>query len=47
MTWDQVTTQPWMLWRRQVTAILRLELKKSLFSKRAWWIYTSSHWDPS
>ncbi|MGA2134728.1 MAG: ABC transporter permease [Bryobacteraceae bacterium] len=39
MTWDQVTTQPWMLWRRQVTAILRLELKKSLFSKRAWWIY--------
>ncbi|HLY16547.1 MAG TPA: ABC transporter permease [Bryobacteraceae bacterium] len=30
---------PWMLWRRQVAAILRLELKKSLFSKRAWWIY--------
>jgi hypothetical protein len=28
-----------MLWRRQVAAILRLELKKSLFSKRAWWIY--------
>ena len=39
MTWDQIATQPWMLWRRQVAAILRLELKKSLFSKRAWWIY--------
>jgi len=39
MTWTQIATQPWMLWRRQVAAILRLELKKSLFSKRAWWIY--------
>ena len=39
MTWNEVATQPWMLWRRQVAAILRLELKKSLFSKRAWWIY--------
>ncbi len=39
MNWSQVTQQPWMLWRRQVAAILRLELKKSLFSKRAWWIY--------
>ena len=39
MTWNQIATQPWMLWRRQVAAILRLELKKSLFSKRAWWIY--------
>jgi ABC-type transport system involved in multi-copper enzyme maturation permease subunit len=39
MTWNQIATQPWMLWRRQVAAILRLELKKTLFSKRAWWIY--------
>src|ERR1700704_3174101 len=39
MTASQITTMPWMLWRRQVAAILRLELKKSLFSKRAWWIY--------
>jgi len=39
MNWSQITNQPWMLWRRQVAAILRLELKKSLFSKRAWWIY--------
>jgi ABC-type transport system involved in multi-copper enzyme maturation permease subunit len=39
MTWSEIANQPWMLWRRQVAAILRLELKKSLFSKRAWWIY--------
>jgi ABC-type transport system involved in multi-copper enzyme maturation permease subunit len=39
MTWSQIGAMPWMLWRRQVAAILRLELKKSLFSKRAWWIY--------
>jgi ABC-type transport system involved in multi-copper enzyme maturation permease subunit len=39
MTASQVSAMPWMLWRRQVAAILRLELKKSLFSKRAWWIY--------
>jgi len=39
MTWTEVSQQPWMLWRRQVAAILRMELKKSLFSKRAWWIY--------
>src|SRR5580700_6846958 len=39
MTWSQIATQPWMLWRRQVAAIVRLELKKSLFTKRAWWIY--------
>jgi ABC-type transport system involved in multi-copper enzyme maturation permease subunit len=39
MTASQISAMPWMLWRRQVAAILRLELKKSLFSKRAWWIY--------
>ena len=39
MSWSLISTQPWMLWRRQVAAILRLELKKTLFSKRAWWIY--------
>jgi len=39
MTRSQIAAMPWMLWRRQVAAILRLELKKSLFSKRAWWIY--------
>jgi ABC-type transport system involved in multi-copper enzyme maturation permease subunit len=39
MNLSRLSTQPWMLWRRQVAAILRMELKKSLFSKRAWWIY--------
>jgi ABC-type transport system involved in multi-copper enzyme maturation permease subunit len=39
MNWSRIASMPWMLWRRQVAAILRLELKKSLFSKRAWWIY--------
>jgi len=39
MNWSQIAAMPWMLWRRQVAAILRLELKKSLFSKRVWWIY--------
>ena len=39
MTLSTITTMPWMLWRRQVAAILRLELKKTLLSKRAWWIY--------
>ena len=27
------------LWKAQVGAILRLELKKSFFARRAWWIY--------
>lgn len=39
MNWSRIAAMPWMLWRRQVAAILRLELKKSLLSKRAWWIY--------
>ena len=27
------------LWLRQIGAVLRLELKKTFFSKRGWWIY--------
>ena len=27
------------LWARQITAVLRLEMKKTFFSKRGWWIY--------
>lgn len=34
-----MTNLPWGLWLRQVGAVLRLELKKALFSRRAWWIY--------
>jgi ABC-type transport system involved in multi-copper enzyme maturation permease subunit len=49
----RMRSMPWMLWQRQVAAILRLELKKTLFSKRSWWIYiltlgpvgvTGLHW---
>jgi ABC-type transport system involved in multi-copper enzyme maturation permease subunit len=29
----------WSLWRAQVAAILRLELKRTLFSRRGWWMY--------
>lgn len=32
-------TLPWALWRRQVAAVLRLELKKNFFSRRAILIY--------
>jgi ABC-type transport system involved in multi-copper enzyme maturation permease subunit len=27
------------LWIRQISAVLRLEMKKNFFSKRGWWIY--------
>jgi ABC-type transport system involved in multi-copper enzyme maturation permease subunit len=27
------------LWLRQIAAVLRLEMKKTFFSKRGWWIY--------
>jgi uncharacterized membrane protein len=27
------------LWMRQIAAVLRLEMKKTFFSKRGWWIY--------
>jgi ABC-type transport system involved in multi-copper enzyme maturation permease subunit len=30
---------PWGLWTRQTFAVLRLELKKTLFTRRSWWIY--------
>jgi len=29
----------WSLWWRQIAAVGRLELKKTFFNKRAWWIY--------
>lgn len=31
--------KPWSLWRRQVAAILRLEMRKSFFSRRALLLY--------
>lgn len=39
MSWKDLAAMPWDLWRRQVAAILRLELKKNLWTLRAWWIY--------
>lgn len=29
----------WNLWRVQTAAVLRLELKKSFFSRRGWWVW--------
>lgn len=29
----------WKLWSVQVAAILRMELRKTLFSRRGWWVY--------
>ena len=34
-----LSQQPWTLWVSQVRAIMRLELKKTLFSRRGLWIY--------
>jgi ABC-type transport system involved in multi-copper enzyme maturation permease subunit len=39
MSGREVMGLPWRLWARQVAAVLRLELKRTLFSRRAWWIY--------
>jgi ABC-type transport system involved in multi-copper enzyme maturation permease subunit len=30
---------PWALWRRQIVAVVRLELKKTLLARRGLWIY--------
>jgi ABC-type transport system involved in multi-copper enzyme maturation permease subunit len=30
---------PWALWRAQILAILRLEVRKSFFTRRGFWIY--------
>jgi ABC-type transport system involved in multi-copper enzyme maturation permease subunit len=29
----------WRLWQRQFAALLQLEMKKGILSKRAWWVY--------
>lgn len=31
--------QPWELWTRQITAILRMDLRRNFFSRRGIWIY--------
>jgi ABC-type transport system involved in multi-copper enzyme maturation permease subunit len=40
MTAQQTIVQhPWNLWRRQIFAIMRIDLRKSFFAKRGLWIY--------
>jgi ABC-type transport system involved in multi-copper enzyme maturation permease subunit len=36
---SEIAQLPWSLWRRQIAAVLRLELKKSFLSRRGLWIY--------
>jgi ABC-type transport system involved in multi-copper enzyme maturation permease subunit len=36
---ETVTTLPWALWLRQIAAILRLEVRKNFFGRRAFLIY--------
>jgi len=36
---EESRPQPWALWRAQIRAILRLELKKTLLARRGFWIY--------
>ena len=36
---SEMAKLPWALWRRQIGAVLRLELKKSFLSRRGLWIY--------
>jgi ABC-type transport system involved in multi-copper enzyme maturation permease subunit len=36
---EQVQSYPWRLWLRQVSTIVRMELRKSLFRWRSAWIY--------
>jgi len=42
MTVAEVRSWPWSLWAAQIRAILRLELGKTFFNRRAWWIYLAA-----
>jgi hypothetical protein len=39
MRLSEIRRLPWNLWWRQVQGILRLELKRNLFARRALWVY--------
>ncbi len=39
MTLAPKTQHPWNLWRRQIFAIMRIDLRKTFFAKRGLWIY--------
>jgi ABC-type transport system involved in multi-copper enzyme maturation permease subunit len=34
-----MSERPWRLWRTQMRAVMRLELKKTLFTRRGIWVY--------
>ena len=36
---NTLAEQPWELWTRQITAILRMDLRKNFLSRRGVWIY--------
>ncbi len=36
---EQIQSYPWRLWSRQLSTIIRMELRKSLFRWRSAWIY--------
>lgn len=36
---EELRSYPWRLWTRQVTTVVRMELRKSLFRWRSVWIY--------
>lgn len=38
-TVEQIQSYPWRLWMRQLSTIVRMELRKSLFRWRSAWIY--------
>jgi ABC-type transport system involved in multi-copper enzyme maturation permease subunit len=42
MTVAQIGALPWSLWWSQIKAILRLELGRTFFNRRAWWIYLAA-----
>ena len=37
--WGRVMEQPWGLWWLQARRLVRIEVRRNLLSKRAWWIY--------
>ncbi len=39
MTAQQVAALPWGVWWTQIRAVMRIELGRSFFSRRSWWIY--------
>src|ERR1700692_3007404 len=39
MTIDQITIDKMTTWKRQIVAIMRIDLAKTFFSKRGLWIY--------